>query len=133
VLERLLSGDAVGRELGVRERYDSNPILSQVAERARLAIAPEEADATDGIDPDRPGVQFTRRSQLVDVGRVSGKKDIVWSAIFDLLAQDRAGSDDEADGLAMGEWLLKIREVGGGGNSEDGLGGSGAGENEQTT
>ena len=112
VFERLLGGDAVGSEPGIRQRYDSNPRLSQVADGVVFAVAPEQADAADGVDTDGAGVYFTRPylslrlaetrglipGQLIYIAGIGGKEDIVRSTVADLLGDDGAGLGDEANG-----------------------------------
>ena len=85
-------------------------------------VAPQNGDAAGGVGADGIRPQFTIRSQLIDELGVGGKKDIVRSAILDLLGKYGAGGIDEADveaGLGFLERGLNGGEIRGSGDGEN--------------
>ncbi len=93
-----------------------------------LPVAPEQADAADGVDAHAVGVHFAKRNEPVDVLDIGRKKDIVRSAVLDLLGEGSAGPDYETKwgvgrigfvfAESPGERLLKRGEVGSGGDGK---------------
>mgnify|MGYP007135461943 CR=1 FL=1 len=92
-----------------------------------LAILPENADTAHCVHGDRPGQQFTKRTQAVYELSVGGEENIVRCSIFNLLGENGAGLGYEMESnwvrffKLLGERRFEVREVGSGSDCQGSL------------